>query len=810
MRETAKTSYLPAEAKMPTIGATITRRDFLLLTGAFVGGPFCPALESDASQVEPQPYFAGINRALEALAKLGAPLASADAQRIAALARQANPTAVKEAEKILDRYTLACLSIDADGTGHIAIGGAPRTLVEQGWRMFLLRIANQGKRTHNINFASKSEGPGSMMSSTSAARAHMGDRLNKGPLIEKMWLLSKIYEPDLVIVGDQALKAIQLSGLSVEYRIIQLFSRDSGRRSDRFTTYTFPKSGGYPYDSDHREIDFDCLPSRKVTFAVRDADGRGCVASFTVRDHQNRVYPPQAMRVAPDLYFQPQIYRADGETILLPDGEYTVESKRGPEYLRGLQTVTIDAGHPRIEVKLQRWIDPAQWGWYSGDTHIHAGGCSHYSSPTEGVAPETMIRQARGEGLAIGDVLSWAPSWYYQKQFFTGRAISPPASLEHPELQVANDVSLQPNPTPSDEESLLRYDVEVSGFPSSHAGHLVLLSLKDQDYPGTKILEDWPSWNLPILQWVRSQGGLGGYAHCGLGMVVNSTDLPNYEIPPMDGIGTQEAIMDVTHGLMDFLSGCDTNPVAELNAWYHMMNCGFRMAFIGETDYPCITDERMGVGRSYVRLDHRPFGDSGYEAWVRGIAQGRLYCGDGRSHFLDFKVNGLHSGETDLSLEASGALKIQTLVAARLETDPPENMAATNQGLNGWHLERSRVGMTRTVPVELVVNGFAVDKSMLVADGIPRAIEFKTPIVRSSWIALRIFPSSHTHPVYVMIGNKAIRASKRSAMWCRSCVDKVWEVKSPFIRESERPAATAAFEHARRVYGAIADECEVA
>jgi hypothetical protein len=148
------------------------------------------------------------------------------------------------------------------------------------------------------------------------------------------------------------------------------------------------------------------------------------------------------------------------------------------------------------------------------------------------------------------------------------------------------------------------------------------------------------------------------------------------------------------------------------------------------------------------------------------------------------------------------------LVAARLETDPPENMAATNQGLNGWHLERSRVGMTRTVPVELVVNGFAVDKSMLVADGIPRAIEFKMPIVRSSWIALRIFPSSHTHPVYVMIGDKAIRASKRSAMWCRSCVDKVWEVKLPFIRESERPAAQRSNTPAS-LWG-IADECEVA
>ena len=32
----------------------------------------------------------------------------------------------------------------------------------------------------------------------------------------------------------------------------------------------------------------------------------------------------------------------------------------------------------------------------------------------------------------------------------------------------------------------MRYDVEVSGFPSSHAGHVVLLGLKEQDYPGAR------------------------------------------------------------------------------------------------------------------------------------------------------------------------------------------------------------------------------------------------------------------------------------------------------------------------------------
>jgi len=787
----------------------VSRRHFLALAGGFTGAQLCAAIELEASELVPQPYFAGVTRILETLARLGAPVAAADSEHIAASANQDDSAAVDAAEKILDRYTLARLSLEADGTGRIAMGGAQRTLVEQGWRMFLVRIANPGGRTDSLNFASESQGPGSMMSWTMAPRAHMGDRLNKGPIIEKLWVLSRIHEGSPAPEGDQA-KPIQLSGMPVEYRIIELFSRDAGRRSDKFTLYAFPKDGGWPYDSGHRELDFDCLPSRSVSLAVCDADGRGCVASLAIKDRQDRVYPPQAMRVAPDLYFQPQIYRGDGETILLPDGEYTVESKRGPEYLRCQQTVTIDPSHRRIDVKLQRWIDPAKWGWYSGDTHIHAGGCAHYSSPTEGVAPETMIRQARGEGLAIGDVLTWAPSWYYQKQFFTGHAISPPANLEHPELQVANDASLRPHPTPEDTESILRYDVEVSGFPSSHAGHLVLLRLKDQDYPGTRILEDWPSWNLPILKWVRSQGALGGYAHCGIGMVTDSNDLPNYEIPPMDGIGTQEAIIDVTHGLVDFLSGCDTHPVAELNAWYHMMNCGFRMSLVGETDYPCITDERVGVGRSYVRLEHRPVDDAGYEDWVRGMAQGRLYCGDGRSHFLDFKVNGRRSGDGDLALKTSETLEVEALVAARLEEEEPANLSAFKHGLNRWHLECARIDKTNTVPVELIVNGCVADKATLIADGKPRTIGFKTPIHRSSWVALRIFPSSHTHPVFAIIDAKPIRASKRSAQWCRACVDKVWEVKSPFIREIEKPAAVEAFDHARAVYEAIANECESA
>ena len=640
-------------------------------------------------------------------------------------------------------------------------------------------------------------------SAAMSQRAYLMDTLNKAPLIDKLWLLAEMH-------GARDDSEISLSGFPLEYHVLQLFSRDKGRRTAPLTM-SLPRPEQDMWSvmalSSSRQFEFECVATRDVPLTIRDTDGQGCVAALTIKDAQGHVYPPQAMRLAPDMFFQAHIYRGDGETVRLPQGRYTVESRRGPEYLKGTQLVDIGAQSGRIEVKLQRWIDPARWGWYSGDTHIHAAGCQHYQIPTEGVTPETMIRQVRGEALSIGQVLTWGPGWYYQKQFFSGHAQSPAATLEHPELQAANHVDWRPVPTAKDGESLLRYDVEVSGFPSSLCGHLVLLRLKQQDYPGTKLIEDWPSWNLPILKWAKAQDAIVGYSHCAAGMVVASTELPNYEIPPFDSMGTNEAIVDVTHGFTDFLSGCDMFPVAELNAWYHLLNCGFRLAMVGETDYPCISGERPGVGRTYVQLEHRPLDDAGYDAWVRGIRDGRLYCGDGRSHVLDFTVDGCRSGE-ELTLDAVRTASVKATVAARLEPLEADALPVTNY-LGTWHLENARIGRSREVPVELIVNGVAVEKTTIVADGTPREIQFKTKIARSSWVALRILPSVHSHPVFVLVGKKPIRASKRSAEWCRRCVDKIWDVKSPLMRESERPEAAQAFDHARAVYETIADESEV-
>lgn len=781
----------------------LTRRQLLGVFGTVVGATARP-LWAGPDGIAPQPYFATVNRALAALEKLGAPVSVNEARQIALFSRQNDSAAVAAAERLLDRYTLARIDIQKEGYASATPGGAQRTLIEQGWRLFLVRVSNSVGVTDKLNVFGgvwmglpKTLSPG-------ASREAVPETLNVAPYVEQSWLTTQL--DDAPPMGQA------LSGFAVEYRVIQLYSRDRGRRSQDFyfVTANYPLAtlaARWRYRRSLR-LDFDCLPSRDVVLRVRDADGLGCMASLIIKDQYGRIYPLQAMRFAPDMRFQPQIYRADGETVRLPDGEYTIEAKRGPEYLSVTQKAAISEERSHLQIQLERWIDPAKWGWYSGDTHIHPAGCSHYLQQSEGVTPETIIRHVRGEGLSIGEVLIWGGGYYYQKQFFTGRAGSPPATIEHPEFRHA---SWQSRTTPKDAESLLRYDMEVSGFPSSHCGHLVLLRLKEQDYPGTKAIQDWPSWNLPVLRWAQEQGAIVGYAHCGQGMSVTSDDrLPNTAIPPFDGPGAHEAIVDVTHGLVDFLSGCDGNPVAELNVWYHILNCGFRVSFVGETDYPCITDERPGAGRSYVRLSQRPVDDAGYDAWVKGLKQGRLYCGDGRSHFLDFRVNDRRSGGDDVILSAPETLSIEVLVAARLEPEPLADISHRLDSLmNGWHIENARINTTREVAVELVVNGLPVEKAIVVADGTPRSIKFKRSITRSSWLALRILPSAHTHPIFVQVGKKPIRASKRSAQWCRACVDQLWEVNSKFMRESERPAAAEAFEHARKVYGEIANECEV-
>ena len=271
-------------------------------------------------------------------------------------------------------------------------------------------------------------------------------------------------------------------------------------------------------------------------------------------------------------------------------------------------------------------------------------------------------------------------------------------------------------------------------------------------------------------------------------------------MPAFDGIGANEFIVDVTHSnTVDFISAGDTPHIWELNIWYHTLNAGFRTRISGETDFPCITDDRVGLARSYAKVD----GALTYRKWIDAVQGGRNYVSDGKSHLMDFSVNGVEGGtrNSEIQLDRAGRVKVTLKVAANLEPTPNDLIRNAAYDANPyWDLERARIGIRREVPVEIVVNGVAVATQPLLADGTVRDLTFEVPIERSSWIAARILPSSHTNPVFALVAGKPIRASRDSVQWCLTAVNQCWSQKAPKIRDTEIDAARRAYDHARQVY----------
>lgn len=722
--------------------------------------------------VEWQPFAAQVNRLIEATDYLGSPFSAEEKKAIDVAMKEADPVRASEKlQEILDRRCLFGVQINPEMRVKVATGAAKPELVEQGWRHFLVKVHNESGTTAALRVTS----PNALKLAGSTAQE-----------VPNRWL-------DLMMFDAQPLKPT-LSGLNLEYRIVQLYSRDSGKREARFS---FNVGQGTQDIGFRNEFDvlFQIKPAREVKLRVRDENNEATTASFVIKDAQGRVYPSPAKRLAPDFSFHHQVYRAEGETIRLPDGDYVVEFSRGPESISQTRPIQINQRTKEFEFKVQRWIDPAQFGWWSGDHHIHAAGCAHYEKPTEGVHAIDMIRHTMGEDLKIGANLTWGPCFDYQKQFFCG---------------AVDKVSKYPY--------LLRYDIEVSGFGSHQSGHLCLLRLKEEIYPGGNSKDHWPTLCLNTLRWAKKQGAVCGPAHSGWGLEVKTSELPNYIIPPFDGIGANEYIVDVTHHLpgpdgnlvpaVDFISLVDTPSVWELNIWYHTLNVGYRTRVSGETDFPCIYGEKVGLGRSYVKLD----GKLDYDHWCEGVRLGRNYVGDGKSHLMEFKINDVAVGEkgSELTLSQPATVRVSARVAARLNEQPNPSLQKLDYAKKPyWEIERARIGASREVPVEVIVNGYPVATKNILADGKLQDLSFDLKIERSSWVALRILPSSHTNPIFALVDGKPIRASRRSAEWCLKSVDQCWSHKEKHIKSNEMQDAIQAYDFARAAYRKILTESPV-
>jgi hypothetical protein len=809
----------------------------------------CAAQAADLPEpvaVEAQPLAANVQRVIEALEFLGTPLTTAKQSALAAAGKSGDAARLQQ---LLDAEVLFIANINPEARLKVARGPALARLQQAGWTPVLVKVVNESGGTQRLRVRSPQAGPVYAGVAKLSMERQNQERLRENENTKGV--------PDRFLEAEMFTSrpmTENLSGLRVEYALALLYSTEAGKRE---ATLGFDIGQGAEDLGFRSELPvlFEVHPAIPVKLSVRDHDGTPTVGRFLFLDQHGHVFPPQTKRVAPDLFFQKHIYRADGDAVLLPPGEFTMFYGRGPEYRWEQRRVTVVAptaespiaNRPSlIAVQLARWVNPRAHGLFSGDHHIHASGCAHYTQPSVGFSPADMFRQVKGEALNVGCVLTWGPGFDHQQQFF-----SPDADALSEPLTV------------------LKYDIEVSGFGSQALGHVCLLNLKQQIYPGAEGSKNWPTWTVPVLRWAKQQGGVTGYAHSGSGLQIEpaaaakrlftaldankdgrldpgeagsgllpepfaTTDanrdgtlseaeltashdrvsdvLPNLAIPELNSVGAQEIFVTTALGLCDFISAMDTARLREWNCWYHLLNCGFPLKVSGETDFPCMSGTRVGQGRVYVQLGKQDRVD--FRAWCEGLRAGRSYVSDGYAHALAFTVNGKSAGD-EVRLDKPSPVTVRAKVTFSAET-PLEVYYGGAMPVGGPRLLGDTVVLHETKgpgvfggdrrKVELVVNGRAIAEQEVPADGREHEVEFEVGLDRSSWVALRQFPQLHTNPVNVLVGGQPIRASRASARWAIECIEQLWRVRGRSIAAGERDEARRTYDRVIEQYRRIASE----
>ena len=254
-------------------------------------------------------FAAQARRLIEATDYLGEPLSRADQAALErALSSSDAPKAVRAIQETLDRHCLFLVTISPEMRVKGAQGPAKPNLVEHGWRQFLVKVINESGTTAPLRIVSANAQ--AVHNARVAPASDRAPRKGGVPLpavsTAEAWL-------DLQTFDQQPLQPT-LGGLKVEYRIVQLYSRDAGKREARFN---FDVGQGTQDIGFRNEVDvlFTAAPARAVKLRVLDENGKPTTAAFTIRDTLGRVYPSQAKRLAPDFAFHPQVYRNDGESV---------------------------------------------------------------------------------------------------------------------------------------------------------------------------------------------------------------------------------------------------------------------------------------------------------------------------------------------------------------------------------------------------------------------------------------------------------------------------------------------------------------
>lgn len=464
----------------------------------------------------------------------------------------------------------------------------------------------------------------------------------------------------------------------------------------------------------------------------------------------------------------------------LPPGRYRLTASRGPEYRPAVAEIALDPGGqapPPVELKLERWIDMAERGWFSGDVHCHL--------PRKGL--ETVLMAA---DLNVTFPLA---GWV------TDSAQTPAGHNKIKESWPVN--RLEPiDATHGFWTVNSEYELFTRDGAREPLGALLVLRHREPLDLAIPPLG-------PMLKAAREQGAL---------LDLEKHNWPWSMVLPAIGAADLfelannhlwEAGFGVTDWYPEYLPdymGIPVGPDGKIDErgwlqfgfqnWYALLNCGLRIAPSAGTGAG-VHPVALGFSRVYVRLGGDRFD---LDEWVSGLKAGRSLVTTGPMLFLT--VAERHPG-------------------SRLDWDPDAKEA------KGGEEEGDGVPVICRVESE-----FPLDSLELIVNGEARALEIggpigakaahsamaraRVPLTRSGWIAARVLARTpegrprfaHTAPVYVEVEGRPLRPKTREAAYLLK------RVEDEIARQGKAlsPEARAEFQRAADFYRGKRDEAVAA
>lgn len=412
---------------------------------------------------------------------------------------------------------------------------------------------------------------------------------------------------------------------------------------------------------------------------------------------------------------------------------------------------------------------PQPSDWYSGDIHVHRN-CGD-----KRVLSESDLAQMMEENDL--DVISLLADMGNGEVLYASEDLKKVNGRLAPESQSGRIIQW---------DAEWHFDATYSNFDhQALGGHLVMLGL-------TEAHQIWDESPYRILEWARKQNAVTGFCHFQYLNDKVQQEL-NCCIPidyPVEAaLGTFDFVSEDVFGVGSPGSGVYDSEAA-IQAYYKLLNCGFRLGFAGGTDFPCNADEPLGTLLTYVQSKDRPLT---YRDWVDGIKAGRTVVSrKGNAEFIEM-TGASRTGPGDvIRMKRRGTVGISV------------NWTATN---------------VATGAIELVKNGVVVARQEgTVAPGQPVVLSTSVPFDASGWVCARRMDETghvtHTAPLYVSINDKPVRASAGDARFFMAWIDNILkniEPGAPWSRyfTVDPDGVRKRYVRARGIYEQIAKESEV-